>query len=226
MEIIDNNFNDEVKRIHSVLDDIVAQNKNIVATSSFQTQSLPLLHILSTYSTQIPIAFIDTGYLFPETYRFRDKLIKQMNLKVVNIDSTVPMSGQLSSNNKFLFSSSPEKCCQLNKIDPINVYLKRFDVWISGVRADQSQARKELSEFQENKDGIMRYHPMLSWNSKMVYLYRKKFNLPEHPLESSGYISVGCMPCTAKFIDTVGQERSGRWSGMNKDECGLHTNLA
>lgn len=219
-------FGAESDRILTQIADFQQQGKSLFVTSSFQTQSLPLLHILSQAERKIPVAFIDTGYLFPETYRFRDQLTEQFGLDVRILRSNVPISNQLAADRRFLFSQSPGSCCQINKVDVLGAFSESFDVWISGVRGDQSSVRKQLKPIQTNDKGTIRFHPMLQWNAKMVYLYRKQFDLPEHPLEQQGYLSIGCMPCTARYLDDMGEQRSGRWSGMNKQECGLHTDLA
>lgn len=102
--------------------------------------------------------------------------------------------------------------------------LKSMDIWINGIRADQSATRAKMKEEEETPQGALRYHPMLHWSSKDIYEYRTEHNLPAHPLEARGYLSVGCEPCTRKLL-SGGDERSARWFGMNKVECGLHTDL-
>jgi phosphoadenosine phosphosulfate reductase len=220
------NFENELDAFSTRIESFKGSNKSIIASSSFQSQSLPLLHMLSMLDMRVPIAFIDTGFLFPETYRYRDMLEEKFNLEIVNVKSNIEFIHQLNDKERFLFSSNPDKCCNLNKVVPFDSFLKDYDVWISGVRADQSSTRSRMQELQSNSSGLLRYHPMLKWTNKDIYLYRKKYNLPPHPLEDKGYLSVGCVPCTRRFIDSVGSERGGRWSGMNKDECGLHTDLA
>ena len=121
-----------------------------------------------------------------------------------------------------LYTSDPNYCCQLNKTMPLEPVLASHDVWITGVRADQSSQRKSMTTEMQANENTLRYHPMLFWTSKMIFEYRMQHNLPEHPLESEGYVSIGCEPCTIKYVD---QERGGRWKGMKKEECGLHTEL-
>ena len=98
-----------------------------------------------------------------------------------------------------------------------------YDVWVNGVRADQSAVRKQMKTLQPAPFDTLRFHPILDWSSKEIYQYRKAYDLPEHPLDSQGYQSIGCAPCTRK-ID-LNNERDARWFGMNKTECGLHTDL-
>jgi phosphoadenosine phosphosulfate reductase len=103
--------------------------------------------------------------------------------------------------------------------------LRSHDIWITGVRRDQTQFRSDLREEVLGQYGTMKYHPMLDWTSQMIWDYRNTHDLPEHPLESSGYPSVGCMPCT-RIWDELTASRDGRWSGTNKEECGIHSDFA
>ncbi|MCS4502501.1 phosphoadenylyl-sulfate reductase [Arhodomonas aquaeolei] len=198
--------------------------KRIFLSSSFQSQSLPLLHIVSRFPGTIPVVFLDTGYLFPETLAFRDEIADRLGLQVINVRPSVPKSEQRTPEGLLLFAADTEKCCFLNKVRPLEPYLRSFDVWISGVRSDQSAVRAGFEMEQAGPHGILRYHPMLDWTAREVHAYRKTHDLPEHPLERCGYLSIGCMPCTRPFMDSLG-ERGGRWSGQSKTECGLHTEL-
>src|SRR5690606_41203851 len=101
--------------------------------------------------------------------------------------------------------------------------LGEFDVWMNGIRADQNANRKNMQIEQPAPKDAIRFHPMLDWNMKMIYDYIREHNLPKHPLENAGYMSIGCEPCTRKM--SFENDRGGRWFGMNKTECGLHTDL-
>lgn len=103
-------------------------------------------------------------------------------------------------------------------------FLTGYDVWINGVRADQNETRKQMSEEEEAPHKVIRFHPLINWTNRDIWVYRKKYNLPEHPLDQHGYLSIGCEPCTRK-LDPEMQEREARWYGMKKTECGLHTEL-
>jgi len=93
------------------------------------------------------------------------------------------------------------------------------------VRREQTGFRENLNIEEQGAFDTIHYHPVLNWTSKMIWEYRKEYNLPEHPLDSKGYLSIGCVPCTRKFDETLGA-RAGRWSGMTKEECGIHTEFA
>jgi len=200
-----------------------SEDKQLFASSSFQTHSLPMLHIISRIDNTIPIYFINTGFHFPETIQFRDKVVEEFGLNLLDLHSLVPKSQQRNRLGNFYFTSDPDYCCYLNKTQPMEPVLAKMDVWINGIRADQNANRRSMREEQMTPQGCLRYHPMLHWKAKLVFEYTKKYDLPKHPLDEKGYVSVGCEPCTRKF--DLESERESRWFGMNKTECGLHTEL-
>lgn len=210
--------------IKAKLTDYRQSGKTMFTSSSFQSHSLVLLHIISRIDNSIPIYFINTGYHFPETLMFRDHVTKLFGLNTIDIKSDVPRFMQRDPEGRLLFTSDPDHCCYLNKTQPMDAILMSHDIWINGVRADQSAVRAAMKVEQPAKHGCTRFHPMLDWNAKMIWQYQKDHNLPKHPLEEKGYVSIGCEPCTRK-LDPEMQEREVRWFGMNKVECGLHTDL-
>ncbi|MEO7991676.1 MAG: phosphoadenylyl-sulfate reductase [Chryseolinea sp.] len=212
------------EEIKAKIEDYRASGKKMFTTSSFQSHSLILLHMLSRIDKSIPVYFINTGYHFPETVQFRDYITDLFGLPIVDLKSDVPKFMQRDGEGKLLFTSDPDHCCYLNKTQPMDGILRSNDVWINGVRADQSAVRAAMKVEQPAQHGSIRFHPMLDWNSKMIWQYQKEYNLPKHPLEEKGYVSIGCEPCTRK-LDPEMQEREARWFGLNKIECGLHTDL-
>ncbi len=201
-----------------------ANGKRLFTSSSFQSHSLVLLHILSRIDRSIPVYFINTGYHFPETIQFRDYVTELFGLNTIDLKPEVPKFMQRDAAGNLLFTSDPDHCCYLNKTRPMDAVLREYDVWINGVRADQSAVRAAMQTEQPAPYGTIRFHPLLDWSSKMIWQYRKEFNLPTHPLEEKGYISIGCEPCTRR-LDPSMQEREARWYGLKKVECGLHTEL-
>lgn len=202
-------------------------NKKLMLTSSFQTHSIPLLHIISSLPFKIPVYFLDTGYLFPETYAYKNQIADFLALNVISLESVFDKKNQIDNKSCFLYMTNPDKCCHINKVLPLEPVLQQFDIWINGVRKSQSSTRNELQELQESANGILRYHPILDWTARDIYFYAKQHQLPPHPLNEKGYRSIGCIPCTSKYIEennTI-DNRLGRWQGMNKTECGLHTTL-
>lgn len=214
----------EIPEIKEKITSYLAKGLKLFTTSSFQTHSIPMLHILSQIDSTIPVYFINTGYLFPETVSFRDQIIHQFNLKLLDLKPNTPKYLQRDANGKLMFTTDPDHCCYLNKTQPMESVLASHDVWINGVRGDQSAVRKAMKVEQPAPFDSIRFHPMLDWDNRKIFAYIKEHNLPRHPLDAKGYISIGCEPCTRK-MDPDMQEREARWFGLNKVECGLHTDL-
>lgn len=196
------------------------------ASSSFQTHSIPMLHLIAQIDPEIPVVFLNTGFLFPETMAYRDLIADLYGLKIINLSSATPRGMQKDEAGRFLFTSDPDYCCHINKVEPMEPILLSYDIWVNGVRADQNANRSRMKEEQPTPQGAMRYHPMLPWTNQMIWSYIKEYDIPRHPLDSEGYNSIGCEPCTRKIDPMLmGDERMARWFGMNKTECGLHTEL-
>lgn len=203
-----------------------ARGLSLFTSSSFQTHSTVLLHILSRIDKSIPVYFLNTGFHFPETITYKQEIAALFGLQVTDLFSSTPKSMQLNREGRFLFTSDPDYCCYLNKIQPMEPLLESKDIWINGVRADQNANRATFETEQKTNKKALRYHPMLDWTSKMIFDYIREYDIPKHPLDAKGYISIGCEPCTRKIdVNQLQDERSARWFGMNKTECGLHTEL-
>ena len=211
-----------VEAIHLKLREYDSRGLRLFSTSSFQTHSIPLLHILSTSGLDIPVYFLHTGFHFPETLVFRNTIAGLLGLQVISVSSPVSKTSQRDAQGKFLYTSDPDRCCYLNKVLPLEPVLQSHDVWINGVRREQTGFRLTMEEESVGAYDTIHYHPILGWTSKMIWEYRKTYDLPEHPLDEQGYLSIGCVPCTRKF-DPEHAERSGRWTGLTKEECGIHT---
>ena len=198
----------------------------LFSSSSFQTHSTVLLHLISRIDKQIPVYFLHTGFHFPETILYKNKITELFGINTIDLKSSTPKLMQVDEHGRFLFTSDPDYCCYLNKIQPLEPALDSFDVWINGVRADQNANRANFNLEEKTNHKAFRFHPMLNWTNKMIYAYIREFNIPKHPLDEKGYLSIGCEPCTRRIDPEVMlDERQARWFGMNKTECGLHTEL-
>ena len=213
-----------IKEIEKQLKNYQDKGLKLFATSSFQTHSIVLLHIISQIDNKIPIYFINTGFLFPETVAFKDLIAKEFGLNIIDTVPLIPKNLQKDMAGNLFFTSDPDYCCYLNKIQPLDPVLAEHDVWINGVRADQTAVRSKMKVEEKSKYGVVRFHPMLDWTKQQIFKYIKEHKLPRHPLDDKGYMSIGCEPCTRK-IDLSGDERSARWYGLKKTECGLNTDL-
>ena len=213
-----------IEEFASYLDQARRESATVVASSSFQTQSMPLLHLISLFGQDIPVHFLDTGFHFAETLAFRNEVRDALGIRVVVLESSIPLISQRTSSGMMLWAQSTQRCCHLNKVLPLEPILAGADVWITGVRKDQSAERSAFEFEMPGANGVTRIHPMLNWTKPDVWRWISEFDLPRHPLELVGYDSIGCSPCTVK--PSLDDERGGRWEGQNKTECGLHTTLA
>lgn len=197
---------------------------SVAMSSSFQSQSVPLLHMVSRTVPELPIVFLDTGYHFPETLAFRDRLVEEwgLSLRVARAAMSRPRFVQLHGDD--LHRRDPDLCCYINKVEPMRRAVKGLDAWISGVRRDQTATRARARVVERIRDGLVRVHPVLEWTDRDIWTYINRHDLPTHPLLEKGYLSVGCAPCTRPVTDSD-DARSGRWSGTGKNECGLHDDL-
>ncbi|NNF04338.1 MAG: phosphoadenylyl-sulfate reductase [Rhodothermales bacterium] len=200
-----------------------AFGEGIVASSSFQSQSVPLLHMIGRVCPSLPVYFLDTGFHFPETLRFRDELAERFGLNVVTVRPSMDRPELFERVGSPPWKTDPDRCCRINKIDPMESILTGNSAWISGVRADQTAHRNNMERITAGDDGLVRIHPLLNWSARDVWRYVHDHDLPVHPLLGQGYLSIGCAPCTRP--PSGPGERTGRWSSTTKTECGLHTEL-
>jgi len=192
-------------------------------TSSFQAECVALVHMLAAQRPGIPVLFLDTGYHFAETYAYRDHIVAELGLNLVNLlpRLTVPeQEGQFG----ILYQTAPSRCCEMRKVEPLFAGLEAYDVWFTGLRRDQSPTRKDLKvadDFRLPGGKVLRkISPLADWTAADVWAYLKHQGIPVLPRFDRGYTSIGCEPCTQLPFDP-GNPRSGRWSGQ-KVECGIH----
>jgi phosphoadenosine phosphosulfate reductase len=178
--------------------------------------------MLRTIAPQTPIFFIDTGYHFPETLAYRDELIERFGFPVRNLTSAMPRPAFIANHGDDLYSRDPDLCCKINKVEPLRLALVGVRGWINGRRRDQALTRKKMPIAERLQGGIVKVNPLARWTSKDTYRYLAQHDIPTHPLFEQGYTSIGCAPCTRPVL-AGDDERAGRWAGLNKTECGLHT---
>jgi len=169
----------------------------------------------------IPVIFLDTGWLFEETLAYRDTLIATLGLR--DVRSIKPLEEALSRQDpdRELWFSDPDACCRIRKVEPLARALKPFSAWINGRKRFQGGARAEIPVVED--DGAkLKFNPFANVSREEIEAIYKLAKLPAHPLVASGYLSVGCMPCSSRAA--AGEDaRDGRWRGRAKTECGIHT---
>jgi len=193
-------------------------------TCSFQVEDMAVLHMLRQREPEIPVIFLDTGYHFPETYAYRDRMAEQWNLNLINVvpqQSVVEQETQLG----ILYQSAPSRCCQLRKVEPLMDALEGYRVWFTGLRREQSPTRSNLQVVERHVlpggNALLKVSPLAAWDWRQAWEYTIAEHINYLSLYDSGYRSIGCRPCTS--IPAEGADpRSGRWSGK-KLECGIHT---
>ena len=196
---------------------------DIAATSSFQTQSLPLLHMIAATVPEMPVYFLDTGFHFGETLAFRDDLMAQFG---VNVQTLTPVMGHVDFRRQHgdLYRSNPDLCCYINKVEPWQQVKAGLTAWISGIRRYQTDDRRDTRIVSQTRGGQNKVCPLATWTERDVWRYINRHDLPVHPLFNQGYLSIGCAPCSRPVGD--GEDaRAGRWAGQAKTECGLHIDI-
>jgi phosphoadenosine phosphosulfate reductase len=196
----------------------------VALSSSFQTQSVALLHMAWTVRRDILIFFLDTGYHFWETHLFRERLASHWKLNVLDLYRDSRWDEFARGHTRSLPVEDPNLCCYIHKVQPMQKALKDMKAWISGIRRDQTAVRAQSKILELQDDGLLKINPLLNWTKEDVKRYSEEHRLPAHPLYQRGYRSIGCAPCTIA-IGVNDDERAGRWSGRGKTECGLHTSM-
>jgi phosphoadenosine phosphosulfate reductase len=193
-------------------------------TSSFQSECVVLVHMLLAQKPQIPVLFLETGYHFPETIEYRDRLATEWKLNLFNLEAKRSVADQ-ESQFGILNQTDPSRCCKLRKVEPLFGGLEKYDTWFTALRRDQSPTRANLQEVEPFKlpsgKVIQKVSPLADWTTRDVYQYMQAHGIPELSLYDLGYTSIGCQPCTKLPLDP-NDPRSGRWQGQGKLECGIH----
>jgi len=201
----------------------LANATSTCVTCSFQTEDMVVVELVRERLPNVPVLFLETGYHFPEVYRYRDEMNERYGLNLVNVLPKTTVAEQ-EAQFGLLYQSQPDQCCKFRKVGPLFESLGNYDTWFTGLRRVQSPTRANLQVFdrfplptgkQLNKISIL-----ADWTDKDVWVYAKERGIPVLPLYEQGYTSIGCQPCTA-FPSDPGNARSGRWAGR-KLECGIH----
>ncbi len=192
----------------------------IALVSSFGSEAAMLLHMVAEIDRRLPVIFLDTGKLFGETLRYRDQLVRRLGLTDLRIVRPAPEALAGSDPDSLLSHTDPDACCALRKVVPLKQALAGFDAWISGRKRYQGALRRFMPVIEASGEKI-KLNPLARWSKERLDAEFAARDLPRHPLEEDGFLSIGCMPCTARVAP--GEDaRSGRWAGREKTECGIH----
>jgi phosphoadenosine phosphosulfate reductase len=198
--------------------------RRVCVTCSFQAEDMVVLDMLRKVRPDTAVLFLDTGYHFPETYAYRDRIAASWSLNLINLRAGATVEEQEAAHGK-LYETAPDRCCHLRKVEPLMRGLAQYDIWFTGLRREQSPTRAGLQPVEEQTlpsgHRIVKVSPLAFWTWKEVWSYLSVNEIEPLPLYAQGYLSIGCQPCTSLPADAA-NPRSGRWGGR-KLECGIHT---
>ena len=194
----------------------------IAMTSSFGTEGIVLIDHLAKIGLKLPVIYLDTGYHFAATTELKDQLQERYDLEIIVQQAELSVAEQARVHGGNLYERDSNACCRMRKVEPLKQALSQLDAWVVALRRDQSPSRANIQIVEWNaKHELVKLHPLAAWTRKDIWAYTLNHKLPYNRLYDEDYSSIGCWPCTNKV--SVGEhERSGRWTGQGKLECGIH----
>jgi phosphoadenosine phosphosulfate reductase len=183
---------------------------------------LVALDLVMRFDRSVPVYYLDTGLLFPQTYQLARKVSVRYGIEPIPVRPELSVYEQDQTHGTALWRRNPDRCCELRKVQPQAAYLADFNVWITGLRANHSPGREAVPTAEyDDRFSIVKLNPLAHWSDDRIWEYVREFDLDYNELNDKGYPSLGCVPCTSQVAD--GEDpRAGRWRGFGKRECGLH----
>jgi len=194
----------------------------VTIATGFGAEGISLIDIAVAINPRADVFFLDTGFLFPETYDLNGRLQDRYSIQIRSVSTSLSPEKQHELYGPRLWESDPDLCCRLRKLEPLRIALHGYDAWVTAIRRDQSPARATAQVVEwDAKWNLVKVNPLVRWSRADVWRYIVRNHLPYNPLHDRGYPSVGCTHCTQPVAQGE-HERAGRWRGANKTECGLH----
>jgi phosphoadenosine phosphosulfate reductase len=201
----------------------------VAIASAYQAEGTAVIHMATLIRPDVPILFLETGFQFAETLAFKEQLIDRLGLNVVDLVGEYTVEEQAARFGDRLYERDPERCCAINKVEPMFHALRGLDAWITAFRRDSSPSRAAapiIDQYELEPERLMvKINPVAAWTRAQVWRYLGEERLPHNPLYDLGYSSIGCAPCTRMRFRGE-PERAGRWAGLSKWECGIHAHEA
>jgi phosphoadenosine phosphosulfate reductase len=196
---------------------------HLTMATAFGPEGCCILHLLSEIEPRTHVFNLDTGYQFPETLQLKEQIERRYGIRIELRQPETTVAEYEKANGGPLYITKPDQCCADRKLAVLNKSLVGMQAWMSGIRRDQSSHRAAAPIVGwDKKFGLVKISPLANWTKKEVWKLITDHDIPYNPLHDQGYTSIGCWPCTRSVM--FGEdERSGRWSGFAKTECGLHT---
>lgn len=186
-------------------------------------QHAVIVNHLDQITDNIRVCEFDTELLFTETYETRERVVERYGLNVISMRSRLSVAEQGVEHGPNLWQYDPDQCCHLRKVVPLRTILSQHSAWLTGIRRSQSTSRKDAQVVEiDNKHQMVKINPLAWWTDEDLWGYIYSHDVPYNPLLTSGYPSIGCVPCTLPVRDGD-DARGGRWAGIGKTECGLHS---
>jgi len=219
-----NDFDQKIQEAEGLIAAELSKSGAPCVTSSFQTECVVLVHMLTRQRPVIPVLFLETGYHFPETLAYRDQITRDWKLNLINLEAKQSVAEQ-EAQFGILNQTDPNKCCALRKVGPLFAGLAGYNIWFTALRREQSPTRANLQPVEPFKlatgEVLEKVSPLAAWTNRDVWSYLSRHGIPALSLYDQGYTSIGCQPCTKLPFDP-NNPRSGRWQGKEKLECGIH----
>lgn len=198
--------------------------EKLTLACSFGAEDIVLVDALQRIpgGKKVDIFYLDTDLHFPETYETRDRLEERYGIRFKRVTPDLTLDEQQASYGPALWRQDPNRCCYLRKVQPLEKTLSEYDAWMTGIRREQSPTRRKAQIVEVDQRFLLtKVNPLVHWTSEDVWAYIRERDVPYNPLHDERYPSIGCAPCTRPVHE--GEDlRSGRWSGFQKTECGLH----
>jgi phosphoadenosine phosphosulfate reductase len=193
--------------------------------TGFGAEGCAIVHLIASAHLPIKVFTLDTGVLFPETYRLWESLEEKYGITIRAVRPAQTIHEQAASFGPALWERDPDACCRLRKLEPLREALRDVDVWITAIRRDQTPERAAAPVAErDERYGLVKVNPLARWTTKDVWRFLHANDVPYNPLHDAGYPSIGCQPCTTPVA--AGEDpRAGRWRGHQKNECGLHAEV-
>lgn len=216
----------ETKQPQDVLQAAIERYRGkIVLACSFGAEDVVLVDMVHRADPSVPLFYLDTEFLFPDTYATRDRVIERYDIKpaqVIQMKSLLTPQKQAEDYGDALWSREPDRCCYLRKVEPLTRVLRGYEAWITGIRRDQAPSRANAGIIEwDQKFELVKINPLARWTWADVWTYIKVYEVPYNPLHDQNYPSIGCTHCTAP-VAPGDDPRAGRWKNFAKTECGLH----
>ena len=196
----------------------------LLMATAFGAEGCCIIHMLADIQPAVTFINLDTGYQFAETLELRERIRERYGITVDYIRPETSVTDYEAAHGGPLYGLRPDQCCHDRKIMPLRRAIERIAplAWISAIRKDQTDDRRSAEVVQwDAKFNLVKVNPLLNWSKKDVWTFIAKHEVPYNPLHDRDYPSIGCWPCT-RPVKPGEDDRSGRWAGKIKKECGLH----